>query len=287
MAVTISVEPFEGPSPAPCVVIIIEGVASSGVQATVTRTADGIDSTVRGGRKLMVYGAANLVDYDVPLGVDVTYAVTLNGERVSAPYRVDSPVGWITDPFDPSKAASIATNWNQATDLVLHAGTALSSHRAAGAALVQVIGASRPVATASQRQTASSVPFTLMTMTDEGRAAASSILESPIIVVRRPPSMLVSEFSALEYLLIPDVQATHTLTSAGGAFTTWNGTVTSVRALSKPITWAAWTYDQISDLMAASDGVTRLTYSQVDQIVQAADYRYVDQERDPRIGGAL
>lgn len=287
MAVTISVQPFEGPSPAPCAVIIIEGVASSGVQAMVTRTADGINSTVRGGRKLMVYGAANLVDYDVPLGVDVTYTVTVNGEQASAPYRVDSLVGWITDPFDPSKAASIATSWSQCADLVLHAGTALSSHRAAGADLVQVLGASRPVATASQRQASSSVPFTLMTMTDEGRAAASSILESPIIVVRHPPSMLISELSTLEYLLIPDVQATHTLTSAGGAFTTWKGTVASVRALSKPITWAAWTYNQISDLMVAADGVTPLTYSQVDQVVQAASYRYVDQERDPRIGGAL
>lgn len=281
------VETYDGPSAAPCAAIIMTGLSNE-TRVQVMRTVEGRTATVRGGRDLMVLGAGSLVDYDVPLGVDVTYTVATPGSRLTATYRVDSEVGWISDPYDPSVAISVTTTWDDPTaDLVMRAGTALSATRDTDVETVQVLGDPYPVAVTGTRRAAAQVPMDLMTLTGGGRAAMDRVAASgALAVLRLPPSQRIRVLAAVEYVAFSRVSETHRPTADGQAFSTLSGEMTAVRPLTRAVEWVAWTYESALAAAVNGSGVS-LTYAQVASLAQLAGWSWADYARDPTIGGAL
>lgn len=287
MAESMRVEAYAGPSAAPCAVIIVEGLSTE-TTVQVTRTVAGRTTTVRGGKNLLVLGASSLVDYDVPLGVEVTYEVVTPTLRLSSTYRVESQHGWITDPYDPSVAISVASAWSDSTaDLVLRAATALSATRDASVDTAQVLGDRYPVAVGGTRMAPAQVPIILMALTDRGRVAMDGLAEmSPLAVLRLPPTQTIRVIGPIEYVAIARMTQSHQQTIDGSALTTLSGEMTVVRPISRAVVWEAWTYEAAITRAVDGDDVP-LTYDQVATLAQLAGWTYADYARDPTIGGAL
>lgn len=286
MALSIEVQAYQGPSAAPCAVVIVDGAQPSGSTLVIRREAGGLTQTVRGGAHLVVYGAGSLIDYDVPIGVDVTYtATTVDGQVLSATYRVASLFGWLTDPYDPSRAVPFALRPGAGADVVLMAGALESASREAPLDVATPIGSAYPVAVGGVRAAASGIPLEIAALTRAAATQVGALLESGPIIVARPPLGLPI-LAPVSYLAVPDLKAAYPRRRRFDALTTYTGTAQLVRPVTKPVTWATWTIAEAVAL-AVGPGGDPLTLNQFAALAGAAGYRWADWERDPRIGGAL
>jgi hypothetical protein len=149
-----------------------------------------------------------------------------------------------------------------------------------------VIGSRYPVAVGGTRQAPSGVTIGLAALTSEASAAVRSLIESSPLVVVRPP-VGIPALDPVSYLLLPELKPAFPMRRRGGALTTFTTTGQLVRPVSKPVVWARWTYESVAGIYVGEDGVTPLTYDEVQAIATSAGVEYAAVERDPRMGGAL
>lgn len=278
--ITCEVQAYAGPSDAPCAAVIIRGVKDALVR--VCRIVGDTEQTVRGGRAMRVYGEGFLVDYDVPLGRQVRYRVTAGSETAEATYKVDSPRGWgwITDPYDPARALSVALDDTSGAQIILRAGALAADSRAATVETVDIIGSSYPVAVGMRRSRPSGIQLELVTVTRGASEAAAQILDSSILIVRMPED--VPSLEPVSFLAIPDLSASYPRRRSGQVgIVLWSGTARLVRPVSHAVAWERWTMDAVEDLWKA------LTLTRVESMAWGKGLSMADVERDPKMGGVL
>jgi len=278
--ITCEVKAYAGPSDAPCAAVIIRGVKDALVR--VCRIVGDAEHTVRGGRAMRVYGEGFLVDYDVPLGRQVRYRVTAGTETAEATYRVESPRGWgwITDPYDPARALSVALDDTSGAQIILRAGALESDSRAATVETVDIIGSSYPVAVGGRRSRPSGIQLELVTVTRGAYEAAAQILDSSILIVRMPED--VPSLEPVSFLAIPDLSASYPRRRSGQVgLVLWSGTARLVRPVSRAVAWERWTLDAVENLWK------NLTLTRVESMAWGKGLSMADIERDPKMGGLL
>ena len=204
--ITCEVQAYAGPSDAPCAAVIIRGVKDALVR--VCRIVGDTEQTVRGGRAMRVYGEGFLVDYDVPLGRQVRYRVTAGSETAEATYRVESPRGWgwITDPYDPARALSVALDDTSGAQIIMRAGALESDSRAAAVETVDIIGSSYPVAVGGRRSRPSGIQLELVTVTAGASitvtaADLTAVVKADGLAAPQSPPGSVSAVSEIQRLL--------------------------------------------------------------------------------------
>ena len=274
---TCEVKAYAGPSDAPCAAVIIRGVKDALVR--VCRIVGDTEQTVRGGRAMRVFGEGFLVDYDVPLERQVRYRVTAGTETAEATYRVESPRGWgwITDPYDPARALSVALDDTSGAQIIMRAGALESDSRAATVETVDIIGSSYPVAVGMRRSRPSGIKLELVTVTRGASEAAAQILDSSILIVRMPEDM--PSLEPVSFLAVPDLSASYPQRRSGrGGLVLWSGTARLVRPVARSVVWERWTMDAVENLWKTLT-LTRVAWGK--------GLSMADVERDPKMGGLL
>jgi hypothetical protein len=207
-------------------------------RVTLYRIAEGRTTEVRAGKDLFAAGGAVLVDYEIPLGVPVTYRAQQYAEdgtelgytgAVEVTVPVDSPYrGWISDPLDATVAVP-----------VVFSDAAGRSPSAPIPGTVYRVG-DRTVALVGQQGLLENLNMDFFTETLADRDALLGLLRSSggLVLIRSAPALQVPR---LLYCwaanAVPDTFA--------GEFTAWANTVQEVSPTEggivlSPVTWQTY-----------------------------------------------
>lgn len=273
-------------APCPRVGITLTGLDESGPSVvTVYRSSPGGKRRpVRGLREKIVYGSDYVIDYEAPLGRDVTYELeVVSGAEV--PLRladttfVDVAAGYIQDPLVPGSAVPILGKRRRDNSGVVLRGQAVTAlEYGIGSSLVPILGSSEPVDLTGQRMVASGVDFSMLTRANEESTALRELLaKTAKILIRGLPHW--QGLPDLAYT-VPRVTEMPGVDTSVGRITTWaiTGNLSTPPSLSVLV--PLWTYD---DVEAIRQG---MTYSDVQAAAVAATATYLDDQRDPTLGGA-
>ena len=128
MAVALEVTAQSDTDPCPRVEVTITGI--TGEYMTLTRNYGTESSEVRGALKRETTGTSFIIDYEVPLGIPVTYGVTgldASGNIINAltksaavtvwPQLYDGEMAWMQDPLDPTTAMRVILEGKAGTSL--------------------------------------------------------------------------------------------------------------------------------------------------------------------------
>lgn len=165
---------------------------------TVTRTADGLSYVVRGASALFADGGAVLDDYEIPVGVVVSYvaeafdsdgislgAVAALTGTIAAP---DPKIVWISDPTNPNLTVSATA------EMGFSAG--LSRKRAVQTYQV----GDRVVALLGPIGKLAGVPLRLVSLTAASTASLDVLLRQTAVLIRTAPPMRLPR---LLYVVVP------------------------------------------------------------------------------------
>lgn len=184
---TITATPSTAP-PTPHVDVVVTAIPAGAATITVTSTASGERTIVRGGSAQKLGGATSfaITDYAAPFGVPITYtattysaagAVTSSEQVTTAP--IDINVGWISDPLAPGVSAAVP--WFD------DASFGFTYARGGGA--VPIAGTSLPVAVTDIRQAASDIPLGLIALESlQAFALRTVLLSADPFLLRLPPA---------------------------------------------------------------------------------------------------
>lgn len=271
------VEAFTDP-PVPRVGITVTGLDAAGPSVvTVWRTTSGgTRRAVRGWKKRTVYGSDYYIDYEAPLGREVTYSLEVHSgatvpARMSDTITLDSATGVIQDPLMPLGAVSVASGPGRGGG-ALRPQAFQELEYAVESSQAVVLGRREPVAMTGQRIAASGIDFSVLTKAAEEATALRNLLaESPLVLVRPLP-----EWGQLPDLIytVPTVVEAPVGAALGGSLTYWTLTGDAVAAPSMQVLVALWTYDQVAALWT--------TYAAAQAAASGATY--LDNQRDPTMG---
>lgn len=264
------------------------GVTISGLTAgtdvlTLWRTAGGDRLPVKGARSLEAVDSAYVIDYEVPLGLEVTYSLEFlsgpdTGATATASITVASACGYIHDPLDPSVAVPVWASRAPNGEPVL-AGTAFAELvRGADVEVHRVLGSSLPVAIGGQRQAAAGVDLSLLADAEvQNTRLRDMFSRSSVLVVRPLPGWLGGALPPVGYVSAPEV-AEQPLTArfehlpeSGRHLTRWVLVGQYVRASSASVLIALFTYQDVEALFS--------TYAQ--KQVSAGGGTYLDDLKNP------
>ena len=278
----LTVEPYRGPSEAPCVSVVVKNAGTT--RATITRTDAHSTTVVRGAASLEVLGEGYVIDYDVPASGTLTYTATLaNGESYTATYTATSPTGWITDPYDPSRAVSYATNLDVTADLYLLKASASQITRKAPVTTAEILAGKAPVAIAGNRQAGEGIELAWVAPTEEGTAKARALFNSTSICIIRPHSD-DTVLPPTSWLALPEVteQWRKAGTRARG-HVVFQTTGQIVRGISHAVVWEKWTLAEVEGIWMR----TGWRLNALDAYASSRARTLATLERDPKMGGLL
>lgn len=195
--------------PCPRVEVLITHLPPTVDTVTVWRSWAGTRSVVRGGNRAEVSGALLLVDYEVPLGLPVTYwavGYTAAGvpmqESPSATVTVSAPDTWIQDPLDPTSA--MRAGMLIPGPLMVSGGSfAAPRYRRAGQRIA-IHGSRLPVGRGDVRQAAAQVPLLLDSDNPTTTAGVYEVLDQADPLCVRAPADLVPALTGLVYLAVDE-----------------------------------------------------------------------------------
>ena len=278
----LTVEPYRGPSEAPCVSVVVKNAGTT--RATITRS-DGKDtSVVRGAASLEVLGEGYVIDYDVPASGTVTYTATLaNGETYTATHTASSQLGWITDPYDPAKAVSYATNTDVTADLYLLKASAAQITRKAPVTAVEILAGKAPVAIAGNRQSGENIDLAWVATNEENADKARNLFNSTSICIIRPPAD-DTVLTPTTWLALPEIteQWRRAGTRARG-LVVFQTTAQVVRRLSHAVVWEKWTLAEVESMWVRAGW----KMNTLDAYATSRVRTLAALERDPKMGGLL
>lgn len=275
----LSVQAFTD-APVPRVGITVDGLSASGPsRVTVWRsTAGGQRRKVRGWNRRQVFGSDYGIDYEVPLGREVTYSLVVDTgavipATVTATVTLDTPTGFIQDPLLPLGAVAMSGT-RAAAGPILRAAAFQSMEYAVASTQVQVMGRREPVALTGQRLAAAGISFPAFTHAAEQATALRNLLAETSLVLVRP----LPAWGPLPDLIytVPSVTEELVDVSWGGAMTRWHLAGDSVAPPSIDVLVALWTYGQVTALWS--------TYDSAQSAASASAARYLDVQRDPTMG---
>lgn len=272
-------------SPGPRTEITVDGLDPNGPTVlTLWRSSSGNKRrAVRGWSRRVVFGADFVVDTEVPLGRPVTYELQIHSgavipSSVQVTVTLTSEFGYIQDPLVagsmvPVTGGEHGGNLPQAT---LRGSAFAALERAVGGSLVPVLGSDEPVALFGQRMALSGIDFSAMTYAAEQATLLRSLLASTsLVLIRTLPAW--GPLPDLFYT-VPTVVEEQLNPWAGGTLTYWHLSGDQVAPPSLNIVVPLWSYDDVAALWS--------TYDEQQAAMTGAGATYLDDLRDPSIGGA-
>lgn len=259
----------------------VTGLAPGNAVLTVWRTAGGAREAVRGGRALAAVDSAFVLDYEVPLGVPVSYEVEVTaGPDTGAAVRaadltVLSDCGYIHDPLDPTVAVPVWA-WRAPNGEPGLAGTAFRSlTRSADVATHNVMGSRLPVAIGGQRRAPSGVDLSVLTDAEAQNTRLRDMLDNSSVLVARTLPGWALPMPPVAYVALPEVvevPLTANLPAGAGRYLTrWEMVGQVVRPASAAVLIALFTYQDVEALFA--------TYAQ--KQASAGGGSYLDDLKNP------
>lgn len=264
--------------PCPRVGVTVSGMDPSGAVVTVWRSVPGERARrVRTARDVRVYGSDYFVDYDAPLGREVTYwveVVTGTPDSTTATVTLNAPTGWLQDPLVPQSAVSVGVQRGQG-QATLRSTAFEVLERSLGTQLVPVLGSNEPVALSGQRLVESDVDFSLLTYAAEQNTALREVLRDAFPVLVRPlPGW--GDLPSVMYLSAEDVTEER-LRGKNTGVTRWRLSGDLVAAPTFNVLVPLWTYGDVEALWA--------TYQQALDAALNVAATYLDELRDPTFAG--
>lgn len=154
----------------------IATTAGDAEPVTVTRTAGGLTSTVRGGAAVTGHGGGLvLVDYEIPYRTPLVYRAVCGGESVAATVVVDEPGAWLRSVLNPRTSVPVGI-------AAMH-----TVRRPARATYHRPVGRRNAVAVSDVREGAQG-QITLVTWDETGAAALERLLDSNDVLLLTGPA---------------------------------------------------------------------------------------------------
>lgn len=269
-------------APGPRAGVTVEGLDDVGPSVvTLWRSSPGNKRrVVRGWNRRVVYGSGYVEDAECPIGRTVTYELQVVAGAVvpaalSASVVLDSRWGSVQDPMLPGRMLPVsAETYVGGVGIVSPSLPTLTY--AMGVELATILGSDEPVALGGQRLVASGLAFNFVTDLAETSTALRGILTGAFPLLIRPlPSW--GDLADLLYVAaeVEDVTPRRFLQ---GRLYRWRVQGPQVAPQSINIVVPIWTYGDVEELWA--------TYADAQAAAVAANATYLDDLKDPSMGGA-
>lgn len=276
---------LEGLVDAPCprVGITISDLDTADVSVvTVWRTVEGMPRrAVRGARSITVLTSTYILDYEAPLGREVTYTLEVEAGAV-VPAELDASItlysddGWMQDPLNPGSAVPVSGSHNMGGIPVFTSSAMSELEHNFNSEMAQVLGTDYPVVLGGQRLAAANIPFTMLTDAAEWNTALKRLLLGSHVVLLRCPPTWGNSLPPLAYLKV-SVREIPAETRWGGTLMQWDLSGDLVAPPAARVVIPVWTYDAIRALY--------VSYDAAQAGASALGASYTDDLRDPTHGG--
>lgn len=272
-------------APCPRVGVTVDGLSTAGPsRVTVWRSSPGGKRrAVRGLRRREIVGADYVVDFEVPLGRTVTYDLEVHSgavvpSTVSAQAVVPSDAGYVQDPLVPDTAVAISGARDGRPYFTSAAWEQLEY--AMGQQLVPILGSDEPVALAGQRMAAAGIPFVMVTRAADQAGSLRSIVRTahPICVRPLPSWPGADALPDVLYLGAGSITEQPAELMNGVRMSRFRATGDVIAPGSMDVLVPIWTYADVEALWS--------TYAQKQAAAVAAGASYLDDLKDPTLGGA-
>lgn len=242
--------PSTSSDPCPRVEVVVTPMPGDADTITVWRSWKGQYAVVRDADAASVSGDFLVVDYEVPLGVPVTYtcrtadaAGTPSQESSGTTTTVNVSELWIQDPLDPTTALAARIDLVQTTGVSLHGESFMPATYSADIQITPVAGSALPVAFSGTRRAASRMPLSLITWDVDATDQLRLLLRQAFPLCIRTPAD-IPQLTGLTYVALDDVLETP---YPGWDSTLFTATVDSVRGPGAGIVVQVRTYDDLLD----------------------------------------
>lgn len=239
----------------PCPRVEVAVTVAGAQTVTVWRTTGGQRVKVRGADNVLATDVFFIVDYEVPLARDVQYTASIDGgaEGPASTAYIPSDTAWLQDPLSPSQSAPLRTTSGDGAVISSRALTSLTY--AMPTSLVQVLGATYPVALGGTRSQAQRIPFDLFCNVAEATSKIASILNTAFPVLLRPLPVM-DPLPPVCFMSIPQVDRQPVTTFIGGTLTRWSLTADLVAGPAISVIVPVWSYADVSALWATYGDAT-------------------------------
>lgn len=219
-------------APVPHVEAILFTFADGTETITAYRTAAGRTVPVRGQIDVYAVGGVNIIDWQAPAGIPVTYRAEQfdsdgNSLGYGAPFstQLDFDGMWVHNPFDPAGAVRVTPA--SGTAATIPRPTPGDTYRAAGSGLAVTIY--------GQRQGVTEAPFSFFTFTEEDGNKVRVMLGDPYTSPSTPPLLVIRTGTDQRTMRFPqpfiagvDLTETPVDAETGGTIIRWDGTATEI-----------------------------------------------------------
>lgn len=234
---------------------------------TIWRNYGGQSSTVRGVVDMSVSGDTLVTDYEVPLGVDVTYTCqTFDVSGIPSALSPPSAVvnlavtsAWAQDPLDPSSANEWPLRSPGAT--VMKLGSLSGYAFRADQALTTTVGSTLPIGMSGVRRDAGSIPVVIATSSGAAHDGLQALLRQAgaNLCLRLPVKVPI--LPRVSYLQIGDITP---VMDPNWLRVVWSFVGTSIEGPALNIIIPVRTYDQLASEAATYSGLTALYATYLD-----------------------
>lgn len=264
--------------PVPHIELTLFTLDPATVTVTVYRTVKGRTIPVRGQINVYAVGGRNVVDWEAPFGITVSYRAEqfdIDGNSLgftsptSTVLDMDQP--WIQNVFDPAHGVQIT----------MAGGAAQTISRPVPADVYYPSGSGLAVAITGQRQGVTDIDVSFLTRTEDEADKVRAMFGDPYSSPTVPPVVCIRTGAGQNmrlpqpfYALIRDPGEQGLDTPSGGSLTRWDCTATEVAPPAPQLVGAVLTYEDF-------DAVYPATYASED----AAYSTYLEADRDYTIAG--
>lgn len=218
--------------PCPRVGVTITGLEVTGQPVSLWRTADGRRMPVRMARDITVNEGAYIIDYEAPLGRPVRYDLeVLEGPeppKLAGTAFLDSATGFIQDALVPSTAVAVAGRGKG--DTALANGALATFTKESAHTTMPIQGSDTPISLGGQRQKATGLVLSLVTLTVEDTDRLRTLLDNTHLAYIRPLPAWGNALDPALTLAVPTVEEQPAGAPYGEAVTLWTLTGDVVRA---------------------------------------------------------
>lgn len=265
--------------PIPHVEITIFALDPQTVTITVYRTVGRRTMPVRGQINVYAVGGRNVVDWEAPFGVPLTYHAQqfdIDGNPLgyTIPFatQLDVTETWVQNPFDPVHA----------TPVTMAGGAAATLPRPTPTETYWAAGSGLSIAISGQRRGLVDVDVSFLTRTENEADRVRDMFGDPYDSPSTPPILVIRTGAGLNmrlpqpfYASIPEPIETPLDTSQGGSLTRWECSATEVRPPAPQLVAAVLTYEDFD-----------VTYPDTYESEDAAYSTYLEADRDYSIAGS-
>ncbi|WP_394253631.1 hypothetical protein [Arthrobacter pityocampae] len=258
--------------PCPRAGVTVTGLLPGEQVVSVWRTADGKREAVRGARTIPAVDSFYVEDYEVPLGISVTYELDVvtgadaGVQGVRGDVVIDSEHGYIQDAANPATAIQVRGSGTQG--VVLRAGSFKRFGYEADVSTFRVLGDPRPVTVSSPRGAPTGIPLEFRTMSDSESAKLRDLISTAVLLVIRPSPRWGSAMPSTATYSASSITESPVLAHG---LTRWETTGDIVRGSSARILVPLWSYQDVGDIFA--------TYDQKQAAAGAGTY--LDDQKNP------